>query len=91
MPGQPPFILRGGPHVRSEVARVLELGYRGQPAAGLSYTVVLYHHDYDHLRGQQVDPTFSYVEFASLLKGRASCIESWGSWQALPRWRLSAG
>jgi iron complex outermembrane receptor protein len=91
VPGQPPFILRGGPHVRSEVARVLELGYRGQPAAGLSYTVVLYRHDYDHLRGQQIDPTFSYVEFASLLEGSASGIETWGSWQALPRWRLSAG
>ncbi len=91
VPGQPPFILRGGPQVRSEVARVLELGYRGQPAAGLSYTVVLYHHDYDHLRGQQIDPTFSYAEFASLLEGSASGIETWGSWQPLPRWRLSAG
>ena len=91
VPGQAPFILRGGPHVRSEVARVLELGYRGQPAAGLSYAVVLYHHDYDHLRGQQIDPTFSFVEFASLLEGSASGIETWGNWQALPRWRLSAG
>jgi iron complex outermembrane receptor protein len=52
---------------------------------------VLYHHDYDHLRGQQIDPTFSYAEFASLLEGSASGIETWGNWQAMPRWRLSAG
>ncbi len=91
VPGKPPFILRGGPEVRSEVARVIELGYRGQPAPTLSYTVALYHHDYDHLRTQKIDPTRRYVVFASLMEGSASGIETWGSWQAMPRWRLSAG
>lgn len=91
VPGQPPFILRGGPAVRSEVARVLELGYRGQPAAALSYSVALYHHDYDHLRTQELDSIRSNLVFASLMEGSASGIEAWGNWQALPRWRLSAG
>ena len=91
VPGQPPFVLRGGSQVRSEVARVLELGYRGQPAPTLSYTVTLYHHDYDHLRTQQRDPSGSFVVFSSLMEGHASGLEAWGSWQALARWRLSAG
>jgi len=91
VPGQAPYILRGGPEVQSEVARVLELGYRGQPAPTLSYTVTLYHHDYDHLRTQETDPTRSYLVFASLMEGSASGIEAWGNWQPMPRWRLSAG
>jgi len=91
VPGQAPYILRGGPEVQSEVARVLELGYRGQPAPTLSYTVTLYHHDYDHLRTQELDPTRSYLVFASLMEGSASGIEAWGNWQPMPRWRLSAG
>ena len=91
VPGQPPFILRGGPEVRSEVANVLELGYRGQPAPALSYSVTLYHHDYDHLRSQQRNASRAYVVFASLMEGSASGIEAWGNWQAMPRWRLSGG
>lgn len=91
VPGQPPFILRGGPKVRSEVARVIELGYRGQPTAALSYSVTLFHTDYDHLRTQELDPTGAFLLFDSLMEGRASGIEAWGSWQPMPRWRLSAG
>jgi iron complex outermembrane receptor protein len=91
VPGQPPYILRGGPQVQGEVARVVELGYRGQPAAALSYSVTLFHHDYDHLRTDELDPTRSYLVFGSLMEGSASGIEAWGSWQPLPRWRLSAG
>jgi len=91
VPGQPPYILRGGPEVESEVARVIELGYRGQPTAALSYSVTLFHHDYDHLRTQELDPTRSYLVFGSLMEGSASGIEAWGNWQAMPRWRLSAG
>jgi len=91
VPGQPPYILRGGSEVQSEVARVIELGYRGQPAAALSYSVTLFHHDYDHLRTQELDPTRSYLVFASLMEGYGTGVEAWGSWQAMPRWRLSAG
>lgn len=91
VPGQPPFILRGGPRVRSEVAQVVEFGMRGQPAPALSYSLTLFHHDYDHLRTQELDPTRSYLVFASLMQGRANGVEAWGSCQALARWRLSAG
>lgn len=91
VPGQPPYILQGGSQVRSEVARVVELGYRGQPTPALSYSVTLFHHDYEHLRTQEFDPTRTYLVFASLMEGYGTGVEAWGSWQAMPRWRLSAG
>lgn len=91
IPGHPPYLLAGGPLVRSEVAKVYELGYRGQPATGLSYSVTLFHNDYDHLRTTEIDPSFTSVSFGNGLEGRANGIEMWGSYQASASWRLSAG
>lgn len=91
IPGAPPYLLRGGPEVRSEVAKVFEAGYRGQPAPNLSYSVTALFNEYDHLRTQEVDPTFTYLVFDSRMEGRARGLEMWGSYQAMPGWRLSAG
>ena len=91
IPGRPPYLLRGGMRVRSEVAKVFELGYRGQPLAGLSYSATIFHNDDDHLRTQEIDPTVTFLVFDSLMEGRANGIEMWGSYQATPAWRLSAG
>ena len=91
IPARPPHILRGGPQVRGEVSKVFELGYRGQPAPSLSYSVTLFHHDYDDLRTQEVDPSGTFLTFASLMEGRSTGIEAWGNWQAARDWRLSAG
>ncbi|NML61411.1 TonB-dependent receptor [Massilia sp. RP-1-19] len=91
IPGRPPYLLRGGLRVRSEVAKVFELGYRGQPLPGLSYSATLFHNDYDHLRTQEIDPGYTYITFDSLMEGKANGIEMWGSYQATPAWRLSAG
>lgn len=91
VPGSPPFLLRGGPGVESEVADVMELGYRGQPARGVSVSATAYHADYDRLRTQEVDPSFTYAYFANGMAGRVSGLEAWGSWQAAPRWRLHFG
>lgn len=92
IPGAPPYLLIGGPQVRSEVAKVAELGYRGQPAANLSFSATIFHNDYDHLRTQEVlslSPVL--IAFDSLMEGKATGIEMWGSYQATPRWRLNAG
>jgi len=91
IPGQPPYLLRGGPTVRAEVARVLELGYRAQPAEGMSFSVTAFHNDYDHLRTQEIDPTFTFITFGSLMEGKSHGIELWGSYQVAPWWRLNAG
>jgi iron complex outermembrane receptor protein len=91
VPGQPPYILRGGPVIRSEVAKVIEFGYRGQPTPALSYAMTLFHNDYDHLRTQEVDASGTFLTFANLMEGKSHGLELWGNYQATPRWRLSAG
>jgi iron complex outermembrane recepter protein len=92
VPGAPPFLLIGGPDVRSETAHVYGLGYRGQPTGSFSYSATLYHTDYDHLRSQElvlVPP--AHVVFSNGLRGNSTGIETWGTYQASETWRLSAG
>jgi iron complex outermembrane receptor protein len=91
IPGAPPFLLDGGDPVRSEVATVYALGYRGQPTPRLSWSATVFHNDYDHLRTQEIDPAFTHVFFASLMQGQANGVEWWGIFQAARSWRLSAG
>jgi iron complex outermembrane receptor protein len=91
IPGSPPFLLDGGRQVRSEVARVYEVGYRAQPAANVSYSITVFRNVYDHLRTQEIAPSRTFLTFANGMQGRAHGIEAWGTYQATPRWRLSAG
>jgi iron complex outermembrane receptor protein len=91
VPGQPPFLLRGGPGVASEVADVVGLGYRGQPAPGTTLSATAYHAEYDRLRTQEIDPAFTYLYFGNGMQGRTSGLELWASLQASPSWRLHAG
>ena len=91
LPGVPPYLLDGGRNVRSEVANVYELGYRGQPSPRFSYSATIFHADYDHLRTQEIDPSYTFLVFDSLMQGRATGVEMWGTWQAAPHWRLSGG
>ncbi|HSV53802.1 MAG TPA: TonB-dependent receptor [Burkholderiaceae bacterium] len=89
-PAQPPFVIAGGPLVRSEVARVFEVGYRGQPAARVSFSATLFRTTYDHLLTLERAPSGVFT-FENKMQGRAHGIEMWGNYQATPRWRLSAG
>jgi iron complex outermembrane receptor protein len=89
-PGQPPFLLAGGPEFRSEIAKVLELGYRAQPTARLSYSVTAFHSAYDHLRS--VEPIGGGVlVLGNEMEGKARGLEAWGVFAATKIWRLSAG
>lgn len=90
VPGRGTAILRGGPEVKSEVARVAELGYRGQPAAGLSWSVTAFFNRYDDLRTQLV-AAGPVVTFDNMMEGKARGLETWGSAQLGKRWRMSAG
>lgn len=69
IPGTAPFLLAGGPRVRAEVARVFELGYRGQVGQDLSYSVTLYRNLYDHLRTQDLTSQGT-IEFGNQMNGR---------------------
>ena len=91
VPGKPPFLLIGGPDVRSEIANVYELGYRGQLNSRLSFAATVFHADYDRLRTQEINFSPLSVVFANNMEGRIRGIEMWSTFQATPNWRLSAG
>jgi iron complex outermembrane receptor protein len=91
VPGAAPFLLAGGPRVRSEVARVFEIGYRGQVGQDMSYSVTAFRNLYDHLRTTDIINGGSMIEFGNQMEGRAHGVEAWGSYQMSEAWRLSAG
>jgi len=91
VPAQPPFLLVGGPDFQSEVAKVYELGYRGQPTPDASFSVTAFHADYDRLHTQEIAPSRTFFFYGNGMQGRVEGLETWGSYQALPTWRLRAG
>jgi iron complex outermembrane receptor protein len=89
-PGASPYLIDGGPDFRSETAQVLEIGYRAQPGATLSYSATAFHSDYDRLRTLEPRPGQGAL-FENLGRGSARGIELWASWKPLPGWRLAGG
>jgi iron complex outermembrane receptor protein len=89
--GVPRYALAGGPDFESEVANVLELGYRAQPSPTLSWSATVFYSRYDRLRTLEPNPAGPGLVFRNGAEGRAHGIEMWGNWQAMPAWRLSAG
>jgi iron complex outermembrane recepter protein len=87
---QTPLRLDGGPDFRSEVSKVLELGYRAQPFPRLSYSVSVFRSAHDHLRSLEPIGGGVFV-FGNEMEGNTTGIEAWGSLQAQARWRLGAG
>jgi len=89
-PEQPPFLIAGGPDFRSEVAHVIEIGYRSQPSPRLSYSITAYHERYDRLRSFEFTPAGNFV-IGNRMEGYGNGLEAWGVLQATRAWRLSAG
>ena len=58
----PPYLLNGGANFESEVADVLELGYRSQLSHRLSYSVNLYRALYDKLHTQELVPNHTPLQ-----------------------------
>ncbi len=86
-PGNPPFFIKGGPDFKSEIATVAEIGYRAQPTASTSVSISVFRNAYDKLRSGQPPPAV----VQNMIDGHATGFETWGSYQATPSWRLSAG
>lgn len=86
-----PYVLAGGPDVQSEVAKVLEFGYRGQPLAQTNFSFNVFRALYDKLHTEEFGSTQGLITFAGKMKGAVTGIETWGSYQPLSTWRLSAG
>jgi len=92
-PGAPPFtLLQGGPNFQSEKLTALDIGYRGQPNARVSYAIAAYWNRYDDLRSvESISSTLLPVVIANGMKGHTAGLEAWGTWQVRDWWRLSAG
>jgi iron complex outermembrane recepter protein len=89
-PGSPPFtVLAGGPDFRSEISRVLEVGYRAQTTARLSYSITGFHHNHDRLR--TLEPSPAGPVLANAGEGETTGVEAWGAYRGADWWRLSAG
>lgn len=93
--GVPRFAVGASPEFESEVAKVLELGYRAQPGQNWSYSATAWYADYDKLRTLEpnatAEPYRGIFEFRNLAEGRTRGIELWARWQPMLRWRLNAG
>ncbi|KRD18312.1 hypothetical protein ASE39_08570 [Acidovorax sp. Root267] len=88
LPPNPPFIIAGGPDFESEVAKVLELGYRSQPSSTLSYSVTAFQHHWDKLRSGQRAPG---AQVQNMIEGKTWGLEAWGEWHAARNLRLAGG
>jgi iron complex outermembrane receptor protein len=84
--GVPRFVVAGGPDFVSEVANVLEIGYRAQPTEVFSYSVTGFYSEYDKLR--TLEPLPGGSVFQNLGQGRTAGLEAWWRWQPVERWRL---
>lgn len=91
IPASPPYLLAGGTGMRSEIATVYEVGYRGRPARRVSYSVTAFHADYDHLRSQEIDSSGTFLFFGNKMEGTTRGLEMWATYQAAQNWRLSGG
>jgi len=90
IPGNPPYLLAGGPDFEAEISNVIELGYRSQPTQNSSLSITAFYSDLDHLRGISSGPGGSFV-ITNNIKGHTRGIEAWASYQPLESWRLNAG
>jgi iron complex outermembrane receptor protein len=86
-PGFPPFLVVGGPDFVSEVANVVEIGYRAQPAGTFSYSMTGFVHFWDKVRSGTALP----VELENRIEGEIYGIEAWAEYRPFDFWILSAG
>jgi iron complex outermembrane recepter protein len=86
-PATPPFLLIGGPNFVSEVANVIEVGYRAQPVEKFNYSVTAFVHLWDRLRSGTSVP----VQLENKIEGEIHGLEAWAEYQPFEFWSLSAG
>ena len=88
-PAAPPFSIAGGSEFESEVATVYEVGYRAQPRSSLSYSINVFHNDFDQLR--TVEPQPGGATLQNRMSGTADGVEAWASYRISDVWKLTAG
>ncbi len=90
LPGVP--IIAGG-DFQSEEVLALELGWRAQPAAGLSLSLAGFFNDYDGVRSSEPGPPpFGIpITFGNGVQGQTWGVELSSVVQAAPGWQLRGG
>jgi iron complex outermembrane receptor protein len=86
-----PGVLERASDLESEKLMSYEVGYRGQPTTKSSVNVTLFMHDYSDLRVVGISPSSGLLVFDNKMEGQIYGVETWGDYQVLPWWRLSAG
>jgi iron complex outermembrane receptor protein len=81
------FVIRGGPYFVSEVAEVVEIGYRAELGGNFTLSTTAFHYDWDKLRSGQPAPAF----IENMIEGEIYGIGGWATWKAGERWRMSGG
>ncbi|HWH48821.1 MAG TPA: TonB-dependent receptor [Burkholderiales bacterium] len=89
IPATPPFGIAGGSEFESEIATVYEVGYRAQPRSSLSYSINVFHNDYDRLR--TVEPQAGGATLQNRMTGTADGVDAWASYRFSDAWKLTAG
>jgi iron complex outermembrane receptor protein len=84
-------VVRGGPDFQSEVARVFELGMRGQWTRALSYSATVFRQEYRRLRSAEFTNGGLPIVFGNKIAGSIEGVEAWATWQTSTDWRLSLG
>ena len=89
LPGNPPFLLAGGPDFQSEVASVYEIGYRGQLSSDASLSATVFFHDLDKVR--TIGPGLDAAHVENNREGNTRGVETWGALRLTKDWRLQGG
>jgi iron complex outermembrane receptor protein len=89
VPGTPPYLLAGGPDFVSEVSRIAELGYRGQPSPAVTLALTTFIHEHERLRSLEPGP--DGPEWGNKIHGTTRGVEGWLRWRVRPSWALTAG
>ncbi len=89
-PSRPPFTaLAGGAGFESEVANVVEIGYRAQISSAASFSITAFHHRFPNLRNIEASAAGPII--GNGVDGRTTGIEGWGNYWLGPGWRLAGG
>lgn len=85
-PGTPPYLLAGGANFRSEIADMIELGWREQASQNFAYSLVAFHSQYDYLRSFDLN-NGSYT-IGNKIEGTVDGLEALASYQVTTSWAL---
>ncbi len=89
--GVPQYTVAGGPNFVSEVAKVAELGYRGQPSPALSLAATVFYSMYDKLRTLEPNTGGPGFVFKNQAEATSRGIELSTTWRPIQSWRLIGG